>query len=61
VTHDQRTATALGDGIAIGRDSDLEQVGTPSTVLMRPTSQFAARFTGNVNRLQGTVTDRTAD
>jgi ABC-type spermidine/putrescine transport systems, ATPase components len=27
VTHDQRTATALGDRVAIVRDGDLEQVG----------------------------------
>ena len=61
VTHDQRTATALGDRIAIVRDGTLEQVGTPPTVLMQPTSQFVARFTGNENLFEGTVTDRTAD
>ncbi|MDS0477290.1 ABC transporter ATP-binding protein [Natrinema sp. 1APR25-10V2] len=61
VTHDQRTATALGDRIAIVRDGDLEQVGTPSTVLTRPASRFVARFTGNENLFEGTVTDRTAD
>lgn len=61
VTHDQRTATALGDRIAIVRDGDLEQVATPSTVLTQPTSRFVARFTGNENLFDGTVTDRTAD
>ncbi|MFT4909116.1 MAG: molybdate/tungstate transport system ATP-binding protein [Natronomonas sp.] len=61
VTHDQRTATALGDRIAIVRDGDLEQVGTPSTVLTQPTNRFVARFTGNENLFDGTVTDRTAD
>jgi molybdate/tungstate transport system ATP-binding protein len=61
VTHDQRTATALGDRIAIVRDGDLEQVGSPSTVLTRPTSRFVARFTGTENLYEGTVTDRTAD
>lgn len=61
VTHDQRTATALGDRIAIVRDGDLEQVGSPPTVLTRPTSRFVARFTGNENLFEGTVTDRTAD
>jgi molybdate/tungstate transport system ATP-binding protein len=59
VTHDQRTATALGDRIAIVRDGGLEQVGPPSTVLTRPTSRFVARFTGNENLFEGTVTDRT--
>ena len=61
VTHDQRTATALGDRIAIVRDGDFEQVDSPSTVLTRPTSRFVARFTGNENLFEGTVTDRTAD
>lgn len=61
VTHDQRTATALGDRIAIVRNGRLEQVGSPSTVLTRPTSRFVARFTGNENLFEGTVTDRTED
>ena len=61
VTHDQRTATALGDRIAIVRDGDLKQVGSPSTVLTRPASRFVARFVGNENLFEGTVIDRTAD
>ena len=61
VTHDQRTATALGDRIAIVRDGGLEQVDSPSTVLTRPTSRFVARFTGNENLFDGTVIDRTTD
>lgn len=61
VTHDQRTATALGDRIAIVRDGALEQVGTPSAVLTRPTSRFVARFTGTENVFDATVTDRTGD
>jgi len=61
VTHDQRTATALGERIAIVRDGDLEQVDTPSTVLTRPTNRFVARFTGNENLFDGTVTDRTTE
>ncbi|RBI58550.1 ABC transporter ATP-binding protein [halophilic archaeon] len=61
VTHNQRTATALGDRIAIVRDGEVEQAGSPSTVLTRPTSRFVARFTGNENLFEGAVTDRTAD
>jgi molybdate/tungstate transport system ATP-binding protein len=59
VTHDQRTATALGDRLAIVRDGALEQVGTPSAVLDRPVSRFVARFTGTENLLEGTVGERT--
>ncbi|QZP39355.1 ABC transporter ATP-binding protein [Halobaculum magnesiiphilum] len=61
VTHDQRTATALGDRIAIVRDGALEQVDSSSAVLTRPTNQFVARFTGNENLFEGTVADRSKD
>jgi molybdate/tungstate transport system ATP-binding protein len=60
VTHDQRTATALGDRLAIVREGALEQVGTPSAVLDRPASRFVARFTGTENLFDGTVSERTA-
>jgi len=61
VTHDQRTAIALGDRIAIVRDGTIEQVGSPSALLTRPTSRFVARFTGNENLFEGTVTGRADD
>jgi molybdate/tungstate transport system ATP-binding protein len=61
VTHDQRTATALGDRIAIVRDGDFEQVDPSSTVLNRPTNRFVARFTGNENLFDATVINQTAD
>jgi len=59
VTHDQRTATAVGDRVVIVRDGRVEQVGSPSAVLDRPASRFVARFTGNENLLAGRVTDVT--
>lgn len=58
VTHDQRTATALGDRIAILRDGAFEQVGTPEDVLDRPENRFVARFTGTDNLFDATVTGR---
>ena len=61
VTHDQRTATALGDRLAIVRDGGIEQVGSPSTVLDRPANRFVARFTGNENLFDGRVTEQTTD
>jgi molybdate/tungstate transport system ATP-binding protein len=60
VTHDQRTATALGDRVAVFRDGTVEQVGPPSTVLERPATRFVARFTGTENLLAATVTDGAA-
>lgn len=49
VTHDQRTATALADRMAILRNGRFEQVASPTTVLERPNSRFVAEFTGNEN------------
>jgi molybdate/tungstate transport system ATP-binding protein len=59
VTHDQRTATALGDRIAIFRDGTIEQIGPPSTVLREPETRFVAAFTGNENLLEGVATGGT--
>jgi molybdate/tungstate transport system ATP-binding protein len=60
VTHDQRTATALGDRLGIVRDGTLEQVGPPPTVLDSPATPFVARFTGTENLFDGHVTGQTA-
>jgi molybdate/tungstate transport system ATP-binding protein len=58
VTHDQRTATALGDRIAIVRDGRVAQVDAPATVLERPATRFVATFTGTENLFEATVTGR---
>ncbi|WP_435184326.1 ABC transporter ATP-binding protein [Halobellus sp. EA9] len=49
VTHDQRTATALGDRMAIFRDGRIEQIGDAERVLCEPANEFVARFTGTEN------------
>jgi len=61
VTHDQRTATALGDRVALVRDGRIEQVDAPDALLARPASEFAARFTGTETLLDGRVTARLDD
>ena len=58
VTHDQRTATALGDRIAVLGDGTVEQVGPPSEVIERPENRFVAEFTGNENVFQAEVVGR---
>ncbi|ADJ16553.1 ABC transporter ATP-binding protein [Halalkalicoccus jeotgali] len=55
VTHDQRTATALGDRMAIFRDGTIAQRGPPSRVLTRPETRFVAQFTGTENLFEGTI------
>ena len=61
VTHDQRTATALGDRIAVLGDGTVEQVGLPSEILGRPKSRFVADFTGTVNVFAADVVDHRGD
>jgi molybdate/tungstate transport system ATP-binding protein len=61
VTHDQRTATALGDRIAVLGDGTVEQVGPPAEVLDRPRTRFVAGFTGNENVFEATVVDRRSE
>ncbi|MEA1930089.1 MAG: ABC transporter ATP-binding protein [Euryarchaeota archaeon] len=59
VTHDQRTATALGDRLAVVRDGTIEQLGTPSDVVSHPETPFVASFTGTENVFAATVTGST--
>lgn len=47
VTHNRTTARALADRIAVMRDGELVQVGSPDTVFESPNSPFVARFTGS--------------
>ncbi|MFD1648076.1 ABC transporter ATP-binding protein [Haloarchaeobius litoreus] len=61
VTHDQRTASALGDRIAVLHDGQLEQIGPSSAVLERPATPFVARFTGSENVLDARVVEAGAD
>jgi molybdate/tungstate transport system ATP-binding protein len=57
VTHDQRTATALGDRLAIVKAGMIEQIGTPQVIRDAPTTAFVAQFTGNENLFDVSVTD----
>lgn len=52
VTHDQETASAMSDRIAIMNDGALVQVGTPEEIYERPESRFVAEFLGDVNFLR---------
>ncbi|MEM9468211.1 MAG: sn-glycerol-3-phosphate ABC transporter ATP-binding protein UgpC [Actinomycetota bacterium] len=46
VTHDQVEAMTMGDRIAILRDGDLQQVGTPLDIYRAPANTFVATFIG---------------
>nr|WP_303647464.1 ATP-binding cassette domain-containing protein [Haloarchaeobius sp. HME9146] len=46
VTHDRTTARALADRVAVMRDGQVVQVGSPEEVFERPATAFVARFVG---------------
>ena len=47
VTHDQVEAMTMGDRVAVLRDGELQQVGTPSQIYERPANLFVASFIGS--------------
>ena len=47
VTHDQVEALTLGDRVAVLRDGEIRQVGTPDEVWGEPVDRFVARFVGS--------------
>jgi ABC-type Fe3+/spermidine/putrescine transport system ATPase subunit len=51
VTHDQETASAMSDRLAIMHAGRIAQVGTPSDVYHEPASRFVADFLGDANFL----------
>jgi iron(III) transport system ATP-binding protein len=51
ITHDQDEALEMGDRIVLMRDGQVEQVGPPAEVYMRPVSPYAATFFGVRNTL----------
>jgi spermidine/putrescine transport system ATP-binding protein len=52
VTHDREEAMALADRIALLREGQLAQVGTPTELYQRPVSRFVSRFLSRVNELK---------
>ena len=55
VTHDQEEALAVADRVAVMRDGNIEQVGTPEELYVRPSTAFVADFVGLSNRIPGVV------
>ena len=47
VTHDQVEAMTLGDRIAVMKDGQVQQFGTPDDIYERPASRFVAEFIGS--------------
>lgn len=46
VTHDQEEAMTMANRIAVMRDGELQQIGTPSDIYNNPVNEFVATFIG---------------
>lgn len=59
VTHDQMEATTMADRIICMRDGQIEQIGKPDDLYLRPSSLFIAEFIGSppINLLDGHAAD----
>lgn len=51
VTHDQEEALAIADQIAVMRQGEIEQLGTPEQIYQAPASRFVAEFVTQANFL----------
>jgi spermidine/putrescine transport system ATP-binding protein len=56
VTHDQGEALAMSDRIAVMSEGVIEQLDVPAEIYDRPLTAFVADFIGEMNFLQGDVT-----
>jgi iron(III) transport system ATP-binding protein len=55
VTHDQKEALSIADRLAVLNAGEVQQVGAPREVYLRPNSAFVANFIGETNFIEGTV------
>jgi putative spermidine/putrescine transport system ATP-binding protein len=55
VTHDQEEALAVADRVAVMREGNIEQIGTPEELYTAPTSAFVANFVGLSNLVPAEV------
>ena len=50
ITHDLNEALKLGDRIAIMRDGEIVQIGTPEEIVMTPADDYVSEFVRDVRR-----------
>ena len=61
VTHDQEEAMSIADVVAVMNNGQLEDVGPPARVYMKPKTRFTATFMGESNMFEGTVAGRSGE
>jgi putrescine transport system ATP-binding protein len=57
VTHDQEEAMTMADRIGVMNHGRLAQVGTAAEIYEQPATRWVAEFIGDVNLLEGTVSE----
>ena len=57
VTHDQEEAMTVSDRIAVMDKGIIMQVATPAEIYEAPNSRYVADFIGDINIIEGKVTD----
>ena len=60
ITHDQVEAMSMADRIAIMKNGNIQQIGTPIEVYHQPNNTFVGQFIGNpqMNLINGSVRDK---
>ena len=61
VTHDQEEAMALADLLVVMNQGQIEDVGPPDRIYLRPRTRFTATFLGDSNLIDGRITAAGAD
>ncbi len=61
VTHDQEEALSFADRVAVMRNGQIEQIGTPEEVYYQPRTLFVAQFLGRTNLLMSEARGLEAD
>jgi glycine betaine/proline transport system ATP-binding protein len=52
ITHDLDEAVRIGDRIAIMRDGEVVQIGTPEDIVLRPADDYVTQFVAGISRLK---------
>jgi ABC-type Fe3+/spermidine/putrescine transport system ATPase subunit len=53
VTHDREEALLVADRIAVMKEGNLEQIGTPEELYRHPVNKYVANFFGQANYIRG--------
>ena len=54
VTHDQEEALSMSDRVAVMNAGELQQMGSPQELYLKPSNRFVASFLGGLNWIDGT-------